>query len=61
VLARVGLDAPVESDPALVRAVDVPQLVGDPAKLRAATGWAPHRSLDDLLDDLLRSAHATPQ
>jgi GDP-4-dehydro-6-deoxy-D-mannose reductase len=61
VLARVGLDAPVESDPALVRAVDVPQLVGDPAKLRAATGWAPRRSLDDLLDDLLRSAHATPQ
>ena len=61
VLARVGSDAPVESDPALVRPADVPALVGDATKLRAATGWTPRHSLDDILDDLLRSAHATSQ
>jgi GDP-D-mannose dehydratase len=36
-----------------VRATDVPALVGDAAKLRAATGWAPRRTLDDLIDDLI--------
>ena len=53
ILASAGVDAPIESDPALVRAADVPALVGDPAKLRAATGWSPRRTLDDLLDDLI--------
>src|SRR5207249_4082271 len=53
VLARAGLQAAVESDPALVRAADVPALVGDATKLRTATGWVPRRSLDDLLDDLI--------
>jgi GDP-4-dehydro-6-deoxy-D-mannose reductase len=65
ILARLALDVPVESDPALVRAADVPALVGDPAKLRAATGWAPRRALDDILDDLIddltRQHDATPQ
>lgn len=55
VLARVGVDAPVESDPALVRVADVPWLVGDAAKLRADTGWAPRRDFDVLLDDLIAS------
>ena len=58
VLARVGLDVPVESDPALVRPADVPALVGDAAKLRAATGWAPRHTFDDLLDDLLAAVPA---
>ncbi|GLC27564.1 GDP-mannose 4,6-dehydratase [Roseisolibacter agri] len=53
VLARFGLDVPVESDPALVRPVDVPALVGSSAKLQAHTGWAPRRSFDALLDDLI--------
>ena len=47
VLARVGVAAALEEDPALVRPVDVPVLVGDPSRLRARTGWAPARSLDD--------------
>jgi GDP-4-dehydro-6-deoxy-D-mannose reductase len=42
-------------DPALVRPVEVPRLVGDCSKLQAATGWEPQyplsRTLADLLDD----------
>ena len=56
VLDRVGADARLESDPALVRPADVPALVGSPAKLAAHTGWAPRRSFDDLLDDLIATA-----
>ncbi len=44
------------ADDALVRPVDVPFLVGDPAKLRAATGWEPQYSLDDTLAWVLDAA-----
>ncbi len=59
ILARLGLEAGVETDPSLVRPVDVPVLVGDNAKLRSATGWAPTLGLDDIIDDLIRSHAAT--
>jgi GDP-4-dehydro-6-deoxy-D-mannose reductase len=49
---RIG----VETDPALLRPVEVPVLIGDPAKLRAATGWMPERTLDDTLDAVLAEA-----
>jgi GDP-4-dehydro-6-deoxy-D-mannose reductase len=39
----------LEVDPALVRPVEVPKLVGDPAKLTAATGWSPEHELADTL------------
>lgn len=55
-LARAGVDARLVTDAALLRPVDIPALVGDPAKLRAATGWAPTRNLSDILDDLLHAA-----
>jgi GDP-4-dehydro-6-deoxy-D-mannose reductase len=42
----------------LVRAVDVPVLVGDPTKLVAATGWQPMHDLDDTLDAVLAEARA---
>lgn len=45
-------------DPDLVRAVDVPALVGDPARLRAATGWTPAIPLDRTLADVLAEARA---
>ncbi|MBV8949851.1 MAG: GDP-mannose 4,6-dehydratase [Actinobacteria bacterium] len=45
-------------DPALVRRVDVPQLVGDPSKLQAATGWTPLFDLDLTLADVLDEARA---
>lgn len=56
VLRRVGLAATLVEDPALVRPVDVPALVGDPSRLMARTGWAPRHTLDDCIDDLI---HAT--
>ncbi len=48
-------DAPLELvvNPELVRPVDVPRLVGDPARLRAATGWEPQIPLERTLDDVL--------
>lgn len=61
VLQRLGVTAEIVTDPALVRPVDVPALVGSPDKLAAATGWHPTRSRDAIIDDLIRtagSAHA---
>jgi GDP-4-dehydro-6-deoxy-D-mannose reductase len=40
----------------LVRPVDVPVLVGDRAKLVAATGWEPRYDLGRTLDDVLAAA-----
>ena len=55
VLERVGVRAELVPDPGLVRAVDVPVLVGDSAKLRLATGWTPQLSCDDVIDDLIHA------
>jgi GDP-4-dehydro-6-deoxy-D-mannose reductase len=44
-----------EADPELMRPADIPHLVGDYAKLRAATGWSPRHSLDDTLRDVLNA------
>lgn len=55
VLAAVGADAVVEVDPALVRRVEVPWLVGDSTKLRDATGWTPALSCDDIIADLINA------
>jgi GDP-4-dehydro-6-deoxy-D-mannose reductase len=45
-------------DPALLRPVEVPRLIGDPTKLRAATGWAPTIPLDRTLADVLDEARS---
>jgi GDP-4-dehydro-6-deoxy-D-mannose reductase len=58
VLNLAGVTADISSDASLLRPNDVPILVGDNSKLRQATGWAPKRSIDDIIDDLL---HATPR
>jgi GDP-4-dehydro-6-deoxy-D-mannose reductase len=52
-LALAGADLALETDPALVRPVDVPVLRGDNARIRAATGWEPRIDLDDTLRDVL--------
>ncbi|MER3403897.1 MAG: dTDP-glucose 4,6-dehydratase [Chloroflexota bacterium] len=44
-LARVPVR--VEPDPALLRPVDVPVIVSDCSRLRAATGWAPQIPLEE--------------
>ena len=56
ILALAGVDAKLQTDPALVRPADVPALIGSAAKLRAATGWAPRHSLDSILEELIRAA-----
>ncbi|MDB4910799.1 MAG: NAD-dependent epimerase/dehydratase [Gemmatimonadetes bacterium] len=56
ILALAGVDAKLQTDPALVRPADVPALVGSAAKLRAATAWAPRHSLDSILEELIRAA-----
>jgi len=55
VLALTGVDAKLQSDPALVRPVDVPVSIGDPGKLCAATGWGATLSLDTIIEDLIRA------
>ena len=42
-----------EVDSSQVRREARPYLVGDATKLRAATGWTPRRTLDDILRDVL--------
>ncbi|HEX2204210.1 MAG TPA: GDP-mannose 4,6-dehydratase [Longimicrobium sp.] len=50
-----GADVRVETDPDLVRPLDIPLLLGDPAALRAL-GWTPEIPLRQTLADLLESA-----
>jgi GDP-4-dehydro-6-deoxy-D-mannose reductase len=57
-LALGGADLTLETDPELVRPVDVPVLRGDAAKLRTATGWEPSIPLATTLADVLASWEA---
>ena len=50
-LARHAIE--LVPDPDLIRPVEVPRLVGDNRKLRAATGWAPAISFEDTLAAVL--------
>jgi len=49
-------DLRITVDPDLVRPVDVPRLVGNPSKLRAATGWDPAVPLERTIADVLAEA-----
>jgi GDP-4-dehydro-6-deoxy-D-mannose reductase len=53
-LAKVEVE--VERDETRLRPAEVPVLVGDPSKLRAATGWAPEIPLEQTLTDALEAA-----
>ena len=46
-------DFAIEMDPARLRPSDIPRAVGDPARLRNLTGWAPVHSTDEMLQGLL--------
>ena len=55
-LARLlEFEAAAVPDPALARTTDIPHLVGDAGRLRRATGWAPVRTLDDMLRDIVNA------
>jgi len=43
----------IETDPGRYRRVDIPVLVGDPAKIRDHTGWVPTYALQQTLADIL--------
>ena len=60
VLHRAGVRADISTDAALVRATDIPTLIGSPAKLARETGWAPRKAHLDIIDDLLRSSGPGP-
>lgn len=49
----IGIAPKREVDASQVRREARPYLVGDASKLRAATGWRPRRSLDDILRDVI--------
>jgi GDP-4-dehydro-6-deoxy-D-mannose reductase len=51
--ARVGVPVEVAIDPARMRPVDTPVIVGSHARLTQDTGWKPALSLDETLDALL--------
>jgi GDP-4-dehydro-6-deoxy-D-mannose reductase len=55
-IARVAVE--VREDPARVRAGETMLSVGDPAKIRAATGWLAHVPLKQSLEDIYRYARA---
>jgi GDP-4-dehydro-6-deoxy-D-mannose reductase len=61
-IARVPVE--IREDPARMRPADVPLSLGDAAKLRAATGWAPRiplaAALRAVYDDARERAGATP-
>jgi GDP-4-dehydro-6-deoxy-D-mannose reductase len=57
VLVRLTtLPIEVEQDESRLRPSDIATLVGDPSKLRAATGWEPEIALEQTLADALEAA-----
>ena len=52
-LALTGASLKFETDPALMRPVEVPVLRGDPSRLKEATGWEPKIPLEETLADVL--------
>jgi GDP-4-dehydro-6-deoxy-D-mannose reductase len=52
--------AEAQTDPARLRPVDEPILMGDNRKLRAATGWEPQIDMAQIVDELLTFWRARP-
>lgn len=53
-------DLTLEADPELQRPVDLPVLIGDNSRLRAATGWTPIIPIAQSLGDLLAECRTRP-
>jgi GDP-4-dehydro-6-deoxy-D-mannose reductase len=54
-VAAAGVPVQVERDEARLRPAEVRRLAGDPARLRAATGWSPEIPLERTLADALEA------
>lgn len=52
-MAAAGVDLSIVVDPTRVRPVDVPEVRGDPSRVRRAIGWSPEYELDRTLADVL--------
>jgi len=59
-VARARVKVRIETDPERLRPNDLPLMVGDPSRLRAATGWSPQISFEQMLADLLDYWRHTP-
>ena len=57
-LALANCPLELRVDPSLVRAVDVPTLVGDPTLIAEVTGWVPELTLERTLLDVLHEARS---
>ena len=49
----VGASVRAVPDPALIRSGDIPYLVGDPGKLKQATGWSPRIPVEQTLREMV--------
>jgi GDP-4-dehydro-6-deoxy-D-mannose reductase len=49
----VGASVRAVPDPTLMRSGDIPYLVGDPGKLKRATGWSPRISVEQTLREMV--------
>ena len=52
-ITRSRVPLRIETDRSRLRSNDPPVLVGDPSRLRAATGWQPQIPFEQMIDDLL--------
>lgn len=59
-LALAGTSLSLETDPSLVRPVDVPVLRGDPSRIEQVTGWKAEIPLDDTLRAVLEHWASEP-
>jgi GDP-4-dehydro-6-deoxy-D-mannose reductase len=50
---RARIPIQIEVDPARLRPIDVPYLVGDPSRIERETGWQARVPLEQMLDDVL--------
>ena len=55
-VARAWRPMGLTSDPTLLRPTEVPCLIGDPSRLREATGWTPEYALEETLAAVLDDA-----
>lgn len=52
-IARAHTKVTVVADPTRMRPSDVPRIVGDASRARAALGWSPEISFEQMIDDVL--------